>query len=354
MGGIAMPMFRLFVASLGFLIATTASAQVGGDNAFEFLNVVGSARQASLGGNQLALNDGDLNLAIFNPALLREDMHSKFALSYVNYFSDINYGYASYARDYDSIGTFAVTMLYLDYGVFTEADINGNKIGTFQATDYSLNLSYGRQLDSLFRIGATVKGIYSAFESYTAAGVAFDLAGIYESKNHRFSAAAMLKNIGVQLKTYNDTRESLPFELQAGVTYQLAHAPIRFGLVAENLQTWDLTYLNPNQVTDEVDPVTGEVVSSAKNGFGEKLLRHMVLNAEWKSENSFSLRFGFNYRRHQELKLTDRPGLVGASVGFGVRIKRFELSYGRASYHKAGASNHFTITKRLADFSAKN
>ena len=41
----------------------------------------------------------------------------------------------------------------------------------------------------------------------------------------------------------------------------------------------------------------------------------------------------------------------GFSWGFGIRISKFHLNYGRASYHLAGASNHFSITTDLSSFS---
>jgi len=100
-------------------------SQIGGDNTFEFLNLPNSARIAALGGNNISLYDKDLNMAYYNPALLRESMHNNLALNYTNYISDINYGYASYAYHFENIGTFAAGVYYMNYGDFIRANEQG-------------------------------------------------------------------------------------------------------------------------------------------------------------------------------------------------------------------------------------
>ena len=50
------------------------------------------------------------------------------------------------------------------------------------------------------------------------------------------------KNLGTQITSYSGTREKLPFEIQAGITQGLAHAPFRFNITFQNLERWDLTY----------------------------------------------------------------------------------------------------------------
>ena len=42
--------------------------------------------------------------------------------------------------------------------------------------------------------------------------------------------------------------------------------------------------------------------------------------------------------------------MVGFSWGFGIKISKFHFSYGRATYHLAGGSNHFSLSTNLSDF----
>ncbi len=335
------------------LISAPTTAQIGGNNTYEFLNLVSSARVASLGGNLISVRDDDINLGIYNPALLNETMHDKVALSYINYIADINYGYASYAKHYDSLGTFAATMQYLSYGKFTETDVTGQQLGEFTAGEYSLTMGYGRAIDTLFSIGANLKMVYSALEQYNSFGAAVDLSGAYYNDKKNMGIGLVIKNIGYQLKTYTDNnREPLPFEVQMAVSKKLKHAPLRITVVGENLQKWDLTYVDPN-AEPEIDPLTGDEIAPETPGFGDKLMRHIVLNGEILITKNFNVRMGYNYRRRQEMKLAGKPGFVGFSYGVGLRISKFHLSYGRSSYNVAGASNHITVSVRLSDFKGK-
>ena len=56
-------------------------------------------------------------------------LYDMLVVNYVNYLADINYGYVSYARSYDSIGNFAVGMHYINYGNFLEATKEGDLTG---------------------------------------------------------------------------------------------------------------------------------------------------------------------------------------------------------------------------------
>ncbi len=324
-------------------------AQIGGTTVFNSLNIPGSARIAALGGNLIAVKDGDHDLGIYNPSLLDSNMHQDISLSYVNYFSDVNFGYASYSHHFDSLATFAATVQYMGYGDFTETDFLGQELGSFSAGDFAFTLGVGIPVDTNFTVGANLKYLYSSIADYSSTGLVLDLGGTYYSKKRQFTAALLVKNLGYQLTAYSeDNKEKIPTEIQIGISKQLKHAPFRFSVIAENLQQWDLTYVNPNE-TQSIDPVTGEVVAENKFEFGDKLMRHLIIGTELMLSDNFQIRLGYNYRRRQEMKLADKAGIAGLSFGFGVRIKRFRISYGRATYHLSGSSNHFSVSTSLAN-----
>ena len=159
-----LPLFLFIIISFS---NNLSYSQIGGDNTYEFLNMPNSARIAAMGGNFLAIKDNDITLALANPSIITSDMHNQLALSFVDYFSDVNYGFVSYSRTFPEIGSFVGTMQFIDYGKFTLADETGQKYGNFKASEYALNVGWGRELDSAFSIGANFKMIYSAIESYT-------------------------------------------------------------------------------------------------------------------------------------------------------------------------------------------
>lgn len=326
-------------------------AQIGGSYTYAFLDLPNSARIAALGGNVNAIKDNDISMALINPSLITTKMHNQVALSFVDYYSDINYGFASYARNFKKLGMFDASMQFINYGKFTNTDATGVSYGTFTAGEYALNIGWGRQLDSLFSIGANLKNIYSHFWDYTSYGLAVDVGGTYSSAKSMFTATFLALNIGRQVKCYTPgNSEPLPFELQAGISKKLAHMPFRFSIVLRHLEKFDLTYTDPNNPEPTVDALTGEPLPAKKFAkFMDKCMRHVVVGGELTPSKNFSIRLGYNYERRKELKVDSKTAMVGFCWGFGFRIKQFRFNYARAAYHLAGSPNHITISTNLSD-----
>ena len=324
----------------------TSRAQIGGESTYQFLELTNSARIAALGGSQVALLDTtDLNLPYNNPALLHKSMEKKVLVNYVNYLTDINYGYASYAKSFDSIGNFAIGMHYINYGQFQEATELGELTGNqFKAAEYALNIIYSNQYKRL-KYGAIFKPILSSFESYQSFGLALDLGLSFASKNNYTNVALVAQNIGGQITTYYNSgeHEPIPFNLQAGFSRKLMHAPIAFSLNMHHINHWDLA----STKTDSENLI--DDIYQREEGFGKQFMRHLIFGVEIFPSPNFILRAGYNYQRRQELKYDEKLSAVGFSFGFGIRIKRFTLDYGIAQYHLAGSSNLFSLAINLND-----
>ncbi len=328
---------------LGYI---AARAQVGGESTYQFLELTNSARIAALGGSQTALYDStDLNLPYQNPALLHKEMGNRILVNYVNYLADINYGYASFAHSFDRIGNFALGIHYINYGKFDEATELGELTGNqFNAAEYALNIIYSNKLGR-FNYGATLKPILSSFESYQSIGIAADFGVSFTGKKKYTSLALVARNIGTQLTTYyqNGEKEKIPFNLQAGLSQRLAHAPVVFVLNLHHLTNWKLAYMKSDQ-ENLVDEIYDRGESLTK-----QLMRHVVVGAEFFPSPAFVLRVGYNYQQRQELKYEERLSTVGFSFGFGLKIKRFRLDYGISRFHLAGSSNLFSLSVNLND-----
>lgn len=346
----------LFLTCISIFTLTDVNAQIGGSHTYEFLNLTSSARIAGMGGNFLAIKDNDITLALANPSLITPELHNQLAFSFVNYFNGLNYGFITYSRTFNKAGSFVATFQFIDYGKFTETDAAGNVYGTFSASEYALNIGWGRQLSPHFSIGANGKLIYSALESYNSFGIAVDVAGTYTTKEQSFAASLIGRNIGAQIIPYRPGEyESLPFELQIGLSEKLKHIPLRFSQLLTHLETWDLSSTDPNDPANQTDPITGE--TKQKSGIGklaDNLMRHIVLGAELTIAKVLSLRIGYNYQRRQELKLYNKAGLAGFSFGVGVRVKMFNLSYTRGSFQAGSPNpNYITLSVNLQEFSKK-
>ena len=348
-------LIKFFIPILIFTISLNSFSQIGGNNTYEFLNLPNAARVASLGGNNISLNDHDLNFVYHNPSLLDSTMDNHVVLNYVNYFSDINYGYVAYARHLKKYGNVAVGLHHINYGNFIAADETGTITGDFYAADYALNLYWSKPLDSAFTFGAELKPIYSSYESYRSWGLAIDAGITYHSIKRQIAVALVVNNLGRQMKPYTSGNiEPLPFEIQLGVSKKIKHAPLRISLLLNNLQTYNLRYVNANETSQNVDPLSGDSLTEKKfNKISDNLLRHTILGVEFLPFKNFFINFGYNYQRRKELKIPTRVSLVGMSWGIGIKISKFNFSYGRASYHLAGASNHFSITTNISDFYKK-
>ena len=334
---------------LQVLIYPKVFGQIGGENTYDFLNLTNSARMAALGGNQVALSDSlDLNVSYNNPSLLRPEMRNMLAMNYVDYFAGINYGYAAYSFGTSLPGNFAVGMHYINYGKFVEALPNGEKTGaSFNAAEYALNIIWSNEYKQ-FTYGINLKPILSSFESYQSIGFAADLGISHFSKNRHTVASLVARNIGTQITTYYDgaDRESIPFDLQFGISKKLLHAPIRFAATMQHLQKWDLA--------KPVEDNTGITTVYTEEKFTKKFMRHMVLGVELLPSPNFTIRAGYNHQIRQELRLQEKMSTVGFSWGFGFRISRFQLSYGSARYHLAGSTNLISVAINLSDGFKKN
>jgi hypothetical protein len=337
---------KYFIPTLILLISSlVGKAQIGGETTYQFLELTNSARMAALGGNQVAVNDStDLNLPFNNPSLLAPEMSNQVLFNYVNYFSDINYGYASYARSYEGIGNFAIGMQYINYGKFTETTERGELTGNeFRAAEYALNLIYSNHYKKI-NYGAILKPIFSSFESYQSFGIAADLGLSVASKNGLTNAGVVVRNIGTQITTYykNGEREPIPFDIQAGLSSRLAHAPVVIYVTAQHLNHWDLANADTTeQSNDEV------IIYEPQENIGKQIMRHIVLGVELLPSKNFTVRVGYNYQRRQELMLTDRSSVVGFSLGFGVRVKRFKLDFATSRYHIASSSTLLSLVINL-------
>lgn len=334
------------IATLLLLTICSFTFAQKGEGTYEFLNLPNSSRVGALGGANITINDADINIAYNNPALLSDTLNNHLAFNYINYVSDINFGYFALAKHLENIGTFAFGIQNINYGEFTYYDETGYTDGTvFGAKEYAVSIQYGRQLYKNLRVGGSFKQVYSAFEKYTSYGVVLDAGLHYDLKKIGFSSAVVMRNFGTQITTYTDNNfERMPFEIIAGFSQKLLHAPFRFSVTARNLHDLDLTYENGVNYNNR------RYGNFSEPEFKDKAVRHLIIGAEFIPSKNFYLAGGYNFMRRYELKVEEKASTVGFSWGFGLKIYKFHVSYGSAKYHLAGTSNHFSITTNLSAF----
>ena len=322
------------------------------NGAYSFLDMTSSARVAALGNTDLSIYDNDIELGIYNPALINSEMHNDIVLSYVNYYADISHAMVQYGRTFDKIGTFSGSVMYHSYGSFKYADEQGNVDGsTFSPSDFNVMIGWGRQLTPNWSIGANVKFAGIQFERYKTFAVAVDVAGCYRTESGwMFSATA--RNVGYELySNFEGDRNKLPFRLSAGVSKRLEHVPFLFSIVYENIQKWDLSYDDPLDLEGNIDPITGTKKEKSKAGkFADNMMRHIVFGGEIYIGKNLVLRAAYNYGMRKNLQTPTRKGMCGFSYGVGVNIWKLSINYSRSEMHIYGSPNYITISTNLDRF----
>ena len=339
-----------------------AQVSNAGRSVFSFMSLPTSSRLNALGGSNVSLSDGDISMGMCNPALLHSNSHMVLQLNYSYYlpgtmFGSVlyghNFGRSKLERPYEGEGEpdkpnyFAVGLHYLDYGKMRYADEDGNLTGgSFGARDILIDIMYARQLHPCWKVGVTLKPVYSIYEAYSSFAIGADVGAHYQTPDSSFQMGLVLQNIGWQLKGfYSDeggsNHEMLPLNLQLGLTYRVKHAPLRFHLQIHNMQTW---YLNYEWTSMDKSPTTGDFIPHDVKWY-DMMFRHTIWSLEIvpKSER-FYLAISYNHRRRAELNLTDQRSIAGFAFGAGVRIKQARIDFALSQMTKSNFSYQVGLT----------
>jgi hypothetical protein len=343
-------MKKAILIQLALCMGLAVSAQQP-NGTFSFLKATNSARVASLGGLPLPMADGDIQASTFNPSVIGEDMNNRLGLSYVDYYTDINFVTAQYARTFEQLGSFAATVQFHSYGKFDETSESSVAMGTFTCSDYSVNIGWGRRLTPHWSIGAALKYAGLQYESYAAGALAVDLAGNYRSDNG-WTFSLTSRNMGTQLfSNYESVASPLPFALDLGASKKLEHLPVTLMFWYDDIQRWNKLFEDPLDLAGNIDPFTGELKPENKvRRFARNLACHVVFGAEAHLGKNIVLRASYNYCQRYAMEVPDDLTMVGFAAGVGVKIKMFEISYARSRQSVQNAPNYLTVTMNLNEF----
>ena len=323
-----------------------------GNNAFSGFEQAQACKSLGVGARYYALPDGDLSTTVDQAALLNSKMVGSLHSTIGILPSGVNFGIFTSAFK-TKFGTISPYVRYLNYGNFSETNPIGEVIGTFNAMDYQLGMSYAYAPNAFFRMGAQINLLGSQLERYSAFGLSTTLSALLIHPNQLLTAAFGVRNFGLVFKDYTNTANStLPLDTYVAVSYKLAHAPFRFHIIGHSLNRPNNIWLDPN-ASPTYDPLTGDTIPVYTPNFGEKLANHLNFQLELVPKGAFQLRMGFNYNRRQQLKLNDFPGLAGFSLGTSIKIKKFDLDYAVQFYSKAGTIHAIGLSTDLQRWKKK-
>ena len=356
-------LFLLFLSIFNFQFSI-CQAQVSnaGRSVFSFMSLPVSARLNALGGSNVSLSDGDISMGMCNPALLHANSHQVLQLNYSYYLPGTMFGSVLYGHNFgrskvekpykgdgepDKPNYFAVGLHYLDYGRMKYADEEGNLTGgSFGARDIVIDVMYARQLGKLFKVGVTLKPVYSIYEHYSSFAIGADVGAHFQSPDSTFQMGLVLQNIGWQLKSFYSAedgsgKEMLPLNLQLGLTYRIPKAPLRLHMQIHNMQTWNLNY---EWTSRDKSLTTGDYISHDVKWY-DMLFRHTIFTVEVAPKSDkFYIAFSYNHRRRAELNLIDQRSLAGFALGAGVRIKQARVDFAISQMTKSFFSYQVGVT----------
>ena len=339
---------KIKIIILLFFFPLSLFSQVGGITAFSFIDVELSPRIEAMGGSGVAIIDCDVSLGQTTPSLLNSAMHNFLTFSFTDYFSDVNLIGFSYARKWKEFGVFSMGIRVINYGEFEYNDDVGNNLGSFSAHDQVITFGLGKRLNEKFKLGVNLNMINSQYETYSAFALSSNVSATYFVPEKKFTSTLLLKNMGRQLFVYANAKESLPFDVQFGISKELKYLPFRYSFTFHKLNQFDIK--SPYKLTSQTNIETGEVEIKSES-IAKTALRHLIIGGELNPfRKSLYIRGGFNFQRRFDMSLSTYPALVGFSCGIGLEVLKFRLDYSRAVYHLSGVPNNFSFATNLSTF----
>ncbi len=324
--------FKIQATLLFFLLLCSTAKGQTGDIAFNFLRLPYSAHVAALGGTNISIIDDDVTLAAHNPALLINASHNTLNLGYMTYMSESKVAGFAYNRVLGERSAGAIIARYVDYGEFQGYDENNIFTGTFKAKDMEIAAVYSYLLSDYWSGGVAAKFIYSKYENMSSIALGIDLGLNYFDEEKEFSASLVFKNLGGQVKAFEEKSEKMPFDIQLGVTKRLGLSPIRLSVTMNNLHKWsDEDFYNAD---------------GSKDSFGKKLFKHFTFGADVLLSEKFYASIGYNYRMTKELS-TSNSKWEGMSIGAGLNLKKLKFGISYSKLHVSSNSLLFNASYTL-------
>lgn len=280
---------------------------------YNFLKLPVSAHTAALGGDNISIIEDDESMIFNNPALLSSVSDKTINLNYMNYMSGANTASAAFNRIIKERASVAASAQFIDYGKMKEVDENNVQTGEFSAKDIFIAGYFSYMLTDRIAGGITAKFVTSYIGDYNSIAMGIDLGLNYYDPDKEWSVSLVAKNLGGQMKAYDDQYDRMPIDVQLGASKRFAHMPFRISATLVDLNHLDYKFIN-----------------------------HLVMGADIIISPTIWVGVGYNFRRANEMKITEADGSsshgAGLSFGAGINLERFKLNLAYGKYHVSSSS----------------
>ena len=265
---------------------------------YNFLRLPVSAHAAALGGDNTSLIEDDASLTFHNPALLSSVSDKTIGFNFMTYMSGSMAASASFNRNVGEKISWAVSGQFINYGTMRQTDADNQQTGEFSAKDIAVSGHFSYMLGSRIAGGIAARFITSYIGSYNSLAMGVDLGLNYYDPDTEWSVSAVARNLGGQLKAYDDDFESMPFRLSATLV---------------GLNHWNYSFVN-----------------------------HLVLGVDAVISESIWIGGGYNFRRAHDMKIESADGKsshgAGLSFGAGLNLSRIKINLAYGKYHVSSSS----------------
>ncbi|MGB9773507.1 MAG: PorV/PorQ family protein [Bacteroidota bacterium] len=312
----------LFLLTIGVMTTSTdAQFKRVATTGFAFLEVPVTARYSALGEVGLTLSNAGAEALFTNPALLAfSNGRHFFSISFGNYLAQTQQQALGYGISLGDAGIFGLSIYRLDEGTMTHtenADPNnpgaGYRIlGTFNADDIAIGLTYVRKLTDHFSFGGTVKFVQERIAQFRATNELLDFGMIYFTGFRSLRIAGEVQNFGVDARFKGNIT---PDSSMTGDNFRMPVA-FRIGAAMEVIGDYD----SPSRLTLAFEGLHPSDYTERLN-----------VGAEYWYENKVALRAGYKFNYDEE-GLTSGLGINGNMFGVPGELDVSYTAYGRLGY----------------------
>ena len=143
--------------------------------------------------------------------------------------------------------------------------------------------------------------------------VGVDLGLNWFEPDYQWSVSVVAKNLGGQIKAYEENYGKMPMDVQVGVSKTFAALPVRLSATLVDLTHYDYRFIN-----------------------------HLNLGADILLSDNIWVGGGYNFRRADEMTIGTNEDSsahgAGFSVGGGINLEPFKLNLAYGKYHAASSS----------------
>jgi hypothetical protein len=283
----------ILIIQYSHIVYSQQFAKVG-TSGTQFLKIGVGARSVGMGGACVASID-DASAIFWNPSGIVKVKNYSVILSHVEWLADIRYEAIGFAKTIPEIGTFGLSGSFLTSGemevtTFQQQSGTGE---TFAKTDFSIGISFAKNLTDRFAFGGTIKYVredYGTKNNITGkdevtSALAFDVGAHYLLGLKTLRLGIVIQNFGPEMKIpgkYADIigydTKTQDYQREPEEDFRPYHMPLifRVGLAIEVFKN------NNNKLT-----ITGDLIHPNDNK------EYILFGSEFWFNDIFALRGGF-------------------------------------------------------------